>query len=225
MSDYDTQSLPSGDDNSRVPEEAAGGFGAAGFGGGEFMDSAPKARISAQTVILIMIGVLGAGLLFGMRSFGLGPVDALTEVKIDYEPPQEAEELRKQVAEVIEELDRSEVPAQIPAEWIERNPFALTVSDDEDVAEARSTGPDESALAAARLRDDVDLAIEGLEIGSIVGGRVPVARVNGEMLQVGDVIDEVLTIQAIEGRVVEVRGADGRVFQVDPDGVVTEVGG
>lgn len=225
--DYeDPQSLPAGQDYSQAPEEAADGFGGANFGAGAFVEAAPKARVSAQTVILLVIAVVAGGLLFGMRSFGMGTtVDALTQVTIDYEPDQQAEALRKEAEEVIAELDRSQAPAQIPVAWIERNPFVLVETEEEEVETAATTDqPDASAVAMARVREEVTRAMDRIELGSIVGGRVPVARVNGEMLQIGDKVDGVLTIQAIEGRIVEFKGDDGRVFHSNPDGGYTEVG-
>jgi len=136
----------------------------------------------------------------------------------------QAEALRKEAEEVIAELDRSQAPAQIPVEWIERNPFVLVETEEEEVETAATTDqPDASAVAMARVREEVTRAMDRIELGSIVGGRVPVARVNGEMLQIGDKVDGVLTIRAIEGRIVEFKGDDGRVFHANPDGGYTEV--
>jgi len=158
----DPHSLPAGHDYSQAPDEAADGFGGAGFGAGAFVESAPKARVSAQTVILLVIAVVAGGLLFGMRSFGMGTtVDALTQVTIDYEPDQQAEALRKEAEEVIAELDRSQAPAQIPVEWIERNPFVLVETEEEEVETAATTDqPDASAVAMARVREEVTRAMD-----------------------------------------------------------------
>jgi len=201
------------------PFSSSGG-GGGGLPGGQSAfapmgGAMPKRSVSSQTIILVVIAVVAGGLLFGMRKFGMGPVKTLTEVKIDYEPNHETEAERVEAVEVMDTLARSSTPTQIPQSWIERDPFIL--SDDYVPVDSSGTTSvvDDGAIREAEIRGKVHAAAETVEIQSVMGGRVPLARVSGETMKIGDKVDDVLELVAIEGRAAIFKGIDGRYYKAE----------
>ena len=60
----------------------------------------------------------------------------------------------------------------------------------------------------------IQQTIDGLKIQSIMGGRVPLAKISNETYTVGDIVAELFKIVAIEGRTVTLVTADGEEFQL-----------
>jgi hypothetical protein len=57
-------------------------------------------------------------------------------------------------------------------------------------------------------------ALEGVVLHGVMAGRIPLARVNGETVQVGDRVAEFFTVAAIHGRSIDLE-ADGQVYSVE----------
>lgn len=194
-----------------------GGFGAA-----------PKNKVSAQTVILGVIVVVGAGLLIGMRKFGMGPISSLTEVKIEYTPNPETAQDREEFDQVLDALARSSDRKQVPSEWLTRDPFVLEgfgVEEEPEEIMVAEVQEDQNEIARRQLANNVDSAAENVMIQSVMGGRIPLARIDGKLLQVGDRVETYLTIIGVEGRTVRFMGDDGRIFEAEVEGELREVVG
>lgn len=183
----------------------------------EFMLSAPKKKISTQTVVLVAVLVIGCGLLFGMRKMGMGPALSFAEFKIDYEPRTTEEAARAEMDRVLAALDLANEPIKLPMGSITRNPFALDIATPAAGVQLTTTSgptPEElAALNAAQRLQKIELAFSSLRVHSIMGGRIPLAKINNATYTVGDSVTEWFQIAAIEGRTVTLT-ADGEEYQL-----------
>lgn len=171
-----------------------------------------RGKYSGVLVLLLVLGIAGATL-FGMRSLGGAGKIGLLDIKIDYplDAPTNASLKDQQV--VLQDLRSSTDLRQVPLEDVQMNPF-----------EWRGLGPAEAArtnvgLSPAeierraretRLRD-IEQAFKRLALHSIIGGRIPVARISGDLVKVGGKVGEYFTVASIDGRRV-VLVADGQEY-------------
>ena len=169
-----------------------------------------KKRVSQQTIVLALILVVGGGLLFGMRKFGMGPGLTFADVAVDYEPGKVNTEQAAEYERVMALLDRSVTPTQVPSEVIARDPFILMLN--APVIEAEVVEEDDGERRAARLRAEVEAAAARMQIQSVMGGRVPLVRVGDKTLKAGEAYDEHLVFDGVDGRFVRFSGRDGRVY-------------
>lgn len=183
----------------------------------------PAKRVSSQAVVLGVV-LIGAGaLLFGMRQMGMGPKLSLANLKIEYERSEEGEAGAVRTASVLKELELAVQPVQIKGEELGRNPFRLTqasaptedLSDDSWKERAEAEAAARAAEEAQRSLEAANNALSGeiakLALHSILGGRVPLARINDETVTIGDTVGGRFTVVNIEGRVVTLE-AEGKRF-------------
>lgn len=183
----------------------------------------PSKKVSSQAVVLGVV-LLGAGaVLFGMRQLGMGPKLSLANLKIDYEPVETGADGAARTSKVLKELELVAQPTQIKGEELGRNPFRLVaiaapteeLTDDswkrqaETDAAARQAELERKALEAANSALTAELA--RLKLYSIMGGRVPLARINEETVTIGDTVGGRFVVLNIEGRVVTLE-AEGKQF-------------
>ncbi|MEL7473921.1 MAG: hypothetical protein AAGK04_11445 [Planctomycetota bacterium] len=198
--------------------EGLGDGGSIGGDGGGLgltgLNSAPKKAVNTQLVLAIGAVVVAGGLLYGMRRFGLDSGAALTDLIVDY--PLESEVRRSEALRyerVIGELDRSARPYQISEDKLPVNPFSIPaaiVVEDPDTGKTIPVNPIGSknlptpeqleARRIARIRDTVRSEYAKLSLQSVVGGRIPVAIIDGALVRVGDKVSESLTVERIGGR-------------------------
>lgn len=163
--------------------------------------------------VLLLVVVIAAGLLAGMRSLGMATRITLTDIKIDY--PLEktaAAAFRSDHDHILEDLRASNQVKQVPLDGVQMNPFEWKGFATHEVTAAK--GPDDAELSRqqrdARHRQIQALAGQ-LKLNSIVGGQVPVARISGELARIGDRVADLFVVRAIEGRQVRLE-ADGQTF-------------
>ena len=176
-------------------------------------DSEAKRGLSGMAVLLIVVGAAGAVLL-AMRQLGLGPSLNFADIKIDY--PLEGpgvgpggDHLR-----ILTDLKSSHEVAQVPLEDVQMNPFEWKAIKPVETVKAEQAAVDEAELSRRELeahQKRLDSALAKLKLNSVLAGRVPVARISGEMVRVGDVVGELFTVTAITGRSVELAAGE-RVF-------------
>lgn len=215
---------------SEPPAEAADGGGAggnflteirsggAGVEGAPVIETppAPRFKISGPTALVLVVAAVGIGALLGMRKL-TAPGSALATVTIDYTPgKRSAADAHRRLVEV---LDRSSTPVQVPTDQIKKNPFQLSVApaaapiapggEDKEAMEIRLR----AAELAARQKKLVD-ALGTLKVNGVMKGAVPVARVNGELVRVGDPVgDGLFRVSAIGERGVTL-AADGKEYEL-----------
>ncbi|MCC6970295.1 MAG: hypothetical protein IT434_08745 [Phycisphaerales bacterium] len=196
-----------------------------GGGGAGEADGAPAKKRSkpSGSTALVFSGVLaGAGVLVAMRFFGLGPVAASAKVDVDYQAPANAKALQADHERVLNTLERSTaaVQAQTPTDKLQKNPFQLVGAQPASEAEAPADDGKRAAELAAKQkaerRGKIESALSQLKLHSVVGGRVPVARLGDQTVKVGDVVSELFTVTAIGGRSVALT-VDGETYNLVMD--------
>ncbi|MDX9911492.1 MAG: hypothetical protein RBS39_06655 [Phycisphaerales bacterium] len=190
-------------------------------GAGDFALALPKAKkrqLSQQSLVTLMVVVVGAGGLFAMRKMGLGPqaTQAGTKVDFDVQDGASADSL-KQYQRMIDRLRLSARPVQVPQDRVVGNPFAMQdVATDLEASEPTRTGPtsDELARQAREKRlQEVTNELGTLKLQSVMGGRVPLARINDKILKIGDKVGKNFELVSIEGRTA-VLSAEGLEFEL-----------
>lgn len=173
----------------------------------------PKRKISTQQVALLGMVVLGGAALWGMRQHGLQAGMTFAAPAIEYQPPSADKNQQASQQRVLSALERTGMHAQVPAEKFDRNPFSTGLK--KTIATAGSPvdqpeedqGAREAALEEQKLQERLAL----LQVQGVMGGRVPLARINGAVHRTGDVLDKVFRIKSIDGRsvVIEYPGVGG----------------
>jgi hypothetical protein len=169
-------------------------------------------RLGGFAVLAIII-ITGSGLLFGMRQLGMAGGVELIDIKIDY--PIDAKD-RAQGPDhraILEDLRTSGEVVQVPAELVQMNPFEWKAE-----SNAVETVDDSARTEAERLRkaqqareSQLKSALAAMKLNSVMGGRVPMAQISGQLVRIGDVIGPGFTVMRIEGRTVALE-VDGREF-------------
>ncbi len=214
-----------------TPEPAEGAGSTSSFlteirsGGGDGMSvpdvPAPsRFKISGPTALVLVVAAVGIGALLGMRRLA-SPRAAMASVNIEYTPGQRA--AGEAHDRLIEVLDRSSTPVQVPTDQIKKNPFQFATAP--TTAEPMAKGGEDEEAKAARLRaaeiaarqKQITDTLATLRVNGVMQGPVPVARVNNEVVRLGDTLgDGLFTITAIGGRGVTVQ-ADGREYEITMD--------
>lgn len=194
-----------------------------GGGAGGEESAAPKKRSkSSGSTALVFTGVLaGAGVLVAMRFFGLGPVAASAKVDVEYQAPANSRALQADHERVLSTLERSvaAVQAQTPSDKLQKNPFQLVSAQPAASDAPVDDGKKAAELAArqkAERRAKIETTLSQLKVYSVVGGRVPVARLGDQTVRVGDVVADLFTVTAIGGRSVALT-VDGETFNLTID--------
>ena len=206
-----------------LPESQAGAPLLSDFGAAEEMQSGSMRSNKSRRIGVAALILLGAaGGIFVMRTIGLGAASVLAAIVVDYDPS----EFTKGPGDpaVLDELARSRMAVQVPSEVFEHDPFYL--GDGEEVAvdegPVREREPELSAEERARraLEQRVQTAVGEVNVQSVMGGRIKLAKVNGRMVRVGDRVLDVLMVQQIEGRVVVFKGGESLyAFEMGEPGV------
>jgi hypothetical protein len=196
------------DPNQSMPAAFAAGLQVAEASG---LSVAPRKRFNTQHVIIVTTLALSAGMIYGMRRYGMqsGLKFDTTEVAYtrDDANHKRAAEFQKLVAQM------SAADKELPA--VDKNPFKLMGAEAGDATVDAGPVVDDAAEKAKRLAAEREKALETelieLKLGSIMMGRVPLARINDELVRVGDMAGENFKIVAIEPQTVTLV-ADGKKF-------------
>ncbi|MBN8645279.1 MAG: hypothetical protein J0L61_08595 [Planctomycetes bacterium] len=197
--------------------KASGGFATLADVGAAAVSSPaslPKPRKLGGMTVLVVVVLVGAAMLFGMRKLGTVKRIQMVDFKIDYPLEKaERERLSKDHEEILRDLQTSGNVVQVPLEQVQANPFEWKLTERKV---ERAT--DDAALAAERSRKEIEARkreIESkaglLKLNSVLAGAVPCAKISGALVRVGDTVDETFTVDKIEGRTVTL-SAEGMTF-------------
>lgn len=168
-------------------------------------------------VILATIAALSGATLWGMHHLGTrGNID-LVDISIDY--PLETGGIQSDYSELLEDLRASTQLVQVAPEMIQMNPFSWKSTAEPAIAGIKT--PDQLAAERAererqQLLVALDSTVASFRVGSIMGGRVPMAQVSGELVREGDTLAEHFTVVAIQGRAITL-SAEGRSWTIGVD--------
>ncbi len=172
-----------------------------------------------QPLVLAMVLVVSAGALYAMRTIGVKHAIAFDSGKqFEFDANKDAA-FEAEFTRVMEELSSVNNPLDIALMDFGRSPFALA-SAQQALATGTtpivptSAGPSPEQKAAAELaRKRAVIASEASKVivQSVMGGRVPLARIDDEVVRIGDKIGDLFTVTHIEGRSVTIE-AEGQKF-------------
>lgn len=195
-----------------VPEQAPSSL--VGVGADLPTGQSEQSRSKTGVLLLLLVVVIAGAVLYTMRRFGLGGELDLLELNIDY-PVEDREQLvveDQAQQQILEELERGVETMQIPLNDVKKNPFELAFlkpqRSEPEPAPTQRVSEEERRERERRQRIQQTLA--ELELDSILGGQVPVARISGELVREGDTVADLFTVRAIKGRSVELE-VDGKV--------------
>lgn len=226
-----TRIPPPPPEKSIAPQPGAGGEGeqlsgvfrldalnpTGGAEGGPAQLSVPRKKVSTQMIVLAGVLVAGGGLLYTMRLMGIGPLKGLAVAKVpDYDMNNVGANKTAEHQRVLNELQANYVSSQVPLENVQRNPFRMP----EGMVVAPPASPD-NPTPNKPAANPVDAAIQAelptLKLQGVLGGKVPVARISGDAVRVGDQVGRNFTVAAIHGRSVDLTGANGKMYTLALD--------
>lgn len=205
-----------GEPSAEIPEHDSSAAVAIELLGGSTIDHAlpeKKKMIPDSVALLLLVIMVAGGGLFAMRKMGLGSQIQFTNVQIDYEMEGGASNENDQ--EVLADLRNSNIE-QVPLDQVQRNPFLL-IGDGHQVADLMQGTPGDTSAKAERRRQIEDrqrmivLAYAGLDLNSILIGRISVARISGQTVRIGDVVEGLFHVRKITAREVDLE-VDGKMY-------------
>lgn len=211
------------------PDESAGIPGLAGFGS-QPAAAAPGSKggskVSGQVVIAGVVLVLAAGAIYGMRFVGLNAGFGGNDVKIDYTSQSATPDSQKRFGRVMSELDDSMTAVQLPGDTPlppapftrqvqadpEESPLLETPTSMNDLERLARLAAEQRRLEQEERAAMLESEVARLIVQSIIGGRVPAARINGQPVTVGKMLGSFQVIE-IGGQSVFVR-CDDLVYEL-----------
>ncbi|MBL8747177.1 MAG: hypothetical protein JNK58_12585 [Phycisphaerae bacterium] len=210
----DPNSMPSDDGKSAVDVSMLNPFasGPGGFLAPEELESKPNRFGGA--VVLLLVAVTAGGVLFGMRRLGMGPKLSLAEIKIDYPLDSDPLTASGDHERILSDLQSNGNVHRIPLEMVQTNPFAWRSLIQKETPAAKEQNAEELTRRQEEERKQKIRGAAGtLVVNSLLGGQVPMARIDGQLVRVGDRVGEFFTVRSISGRVVELE-CEGEVFSL-----------
>lgn len=144
--------------------------------------------------------------------------------KIDYDAKRVSLDAQQQ-AKILRELAASAHMPKAALDHLEKNPFQL-----EGAAPATAAVVDDGSAADERRRaelakqreEQIQTTLGSLELNGVMGGPVPLARVSGRTVKVGDTIEDIFIVAQVHDRAVDLL-ADGKIYTLSmPEGMQTK---
>ena len=182
-----------------------------------------KAPITSHGVLLIVVIVIAAGALWGMRFIGIGSARKAEAITPDLQLTAMTPILNDHQA-VLADLNATRTTNQVANEELKKNPFefaktakADTEDDEEDNATpAGKDAVDPAKAAAAAKLKNIETEFAKLRLQGVMGGTTPIARIDGQVYRLGQQVGEFFTIMDMEGRTVTLV-ADGKQYVLTMD--------
>lgn len=215
--------MSAGNKEKRLPGEVLPGEGqtmpgafAAGMAIGEAhgLSAAPRSKFHFQHVLIVTTLAMSVALIYGMRRYGMQSGLKFNTAELSYKRDESQHRRAAGFQRVMAELNAMNHQT---TEGVRLNPFKLMGAEAGD-AKSDAAPVDNSADIAKRKAEEraKKLADEfaTLKLGSIMQGRVPLARINDELVRVGDFVGESFTVKAIMPLSVTLE-ADGKPFVLE----------
>lgn len=210
----DANPMPTDGPGDDPPAAAVNPF-AAGPGG--FLSASDlegkSSRFSGVFVLVLVVATAG-GVLFGMRRMGMGPRLSLAEIKIDYPLDGDSLQSNGDHERILADLKSGGNVHRVPLEMVQTNPFLWRTLMPKDAAAAKEVNAEDLTRKQAEERKrTIAEAASKLVLNSLMGGRVPMARIDGQLVRVGERVGEFFTVTSISGRTVDVE-CEGEEFSI-----------
>ena len=189
------------------------------LGAGASTSRASKLKVHSQTLVIALVLLASGGALYMMRKQGMGSGVDFNPPRLDYDidkaskGPSDAQQ-----REILSALARSQDPSQVHAEKIEKNPFELdasaTVMHGETITDPAEKQRQAQLMQAQVRQQQLTAALAGVEVGAIMAGNIPLARINGKIVREGEMVADLFMVKEIHDRSVDLE-ADGKTFTVN----------
>jgi hypothetical protein len=139
-------------------------------------------------------------------------------VAVEYQPPDPSKAATYE--RIMQDLAEAQRPLDVAMGELGLSAFAIAQAPAPGAAPvAPALTPEERAAQDAARRAEVrrlelESTARSLAVQSIIGGRVPVARINNRTVRVGDRLAEAFTVKRIDDRSVVIE-ADGMSFTLE----------
>lgn len=178
----------------------------------------PKAKLSSWQLMIGSVVLMSAGAIYGMRMYGMNKGIDFTGTELSV-PKIGSDADRASFEVVLARLDRSDQPVQVPIDRIGKDPFSLGELAGTRPAVARNDDADrrrqmeEAERRFEQRKREIEGALTRVSIQSLMGGRNPVASINGKLVSKGDTVEDILTVQRITSTSV-IFEVDGLLFEI-----------
>jgi hypothetical protein len=203
-----------------------------GFGGS-------GGKLGNQAIVAMVLLALSAGAIYGMRRVGTVSGISGKTLSVEYQPSAINAEFERRFTRAMEDLARSGRPLQVASDEIPARPFeidqrlqlasAKAVINEDELSEASRLRLEQQRAEEARRRladtaHRIDSEVRQLRVQSMIGGRVPVATISGQLCRIGDAVgkDGLFNVQDISRDGVTVTSHDRR-FMLSMTGDVVEL--
>ncbi|MFZ4428958.1 MAG: hypothetical protein ACOYPS_01260 [Phycisphaerales bacterium] len=199
--------------------DAAGGkpvFGMETVPAGDAFGRASGRKFSVQSIVMVLVVLVSAVAVVGMRAMGTRGGIAMGNDEVQYTAQDADVGLR--FAKVMGDLARVQRPLDVALGEFGRSPFMIRSATATANASTSDMTPEQRAEKERRDRQEtrrrqIDESFASLTIQSIIGGRVSLARISGDVYSEGDVINGLFKVVSIEDRTVHLE-ADGQRFEL-----------
>jgi hypothetical protein len=146
-----------------------------------------------------------------MRKLGLAGRLDLVDIKIDYPFDMHKDAVVGPDHEtVISDLKSSADVVQVPPELVQMNPFEWKTQSKDQSGDIAAKEAERLRKAAAARKKEIQTAFSRLTLNSVMGGRIPVAQISGQLVKVGDDVGDYFTVLSIKGRTVILVAGDDK---------------
>lgn len=165
----------------------------------------PARKIPTQYVAIGAVLAMSVATTFAMRKYGMGEGVKFkhTDVRVaDLETPLVD---NAKFGRVMNRLATSNTPMQVPVDRIDKNPFLLgreiaAVTDGPVIdrsAEIAAMEAERLRLEAERRLSDLNVAFSRLTLHTVMTGSVSAAKINNQIVGVGDTVEDLFLVTAI----------------------------
>lgn len=185
-------------------------------------DSAPrKVKVNSQAVVLVIILGVSAAALASMRHIGMKSGMTLSTEQTKAQPAvmQDDPEKIARYDRIMKDLQQLQQPLDIALGELSKIPQLIpadraAVQEDGKLEPITSAPVDKTALELAAKRNRMRAAAADLKLQSCMGGRVPLARIDGKFYRIGDLVNDMFIVREIDQRTATVE-ADGETFKLE----------
>lgn len=202
--------------------EMRGGGGEAGAAESTPPGPSRRLKVPQQTVVVGLVVLVSIAAIYGMRKRGMNSGFTFQTPKIEYDAKRVSLDAAQQ-AKILRDLAASAHLPKAASDHLDKNPFQLegqpVVEATDDGSAARLAEERRRAQSAKEREERIQQALGTLELNGVMGGPIPLARIGGRTVKVGDTVAEVFIVAQVHDRSVDLL-ADGKIFTIAmPEGI------
>lgn len=181
-----------------------------------------RLKIPPQTLVVGLVVIVSIAAIYGMRKRGMNSGFTFQTPKIDFDTKQVSLDAAHQ-ARILKDLAASAHIPKTTADHLDKNPFQLegapALEAGDDGSAARLADERRRAESAKEREEQIQQALGTLELNGVMGGPIPLARISGRTVKVGDTVADVFIVAQVHDRSVDLL-ADGKIFTIAmPEGI------